>query len=199
MAGGFLALCGVTGEVAWLDHATALLDHALTLFRADDGGFFDTPSDGEPLVSRPRDPGDNASPSGASATVHALIAAHAYTGDSRWRDAADEAIATVALLASRAPRFAGWSLAAAQADADHAPEIAVVGPAGPERHALERRARSWPGAVVVVADGPRSEIPLLVGRDAVGGRPAAYVCRNQVCAAPVTQPDDFPTRRELLN
>ena len=199
VAGGFLALCGVTGEVEWLDHATALLDRALTLFRADDGGFFDTPMDGERLVSRPRDPGDNASPSGASATIHALIAAHAYTGDHRWRDAADEALATVALLATRAPRFAGWSLAAAQADADHAPEIAVVGPTGTARDALEHRARSWPGAVVVVADGPRAGIPLLVGRDAVGGLPAAYVCRHQVCAAPVTQPDDFPTRRPSLN
>jgi uncharacterized protein len=51
----------------------------------------------------------------------------------------------------------------------------------------------------VVADGPRADIPLLVGRDAVGGLPAAYVCRHQVCAAPVTQPDDFPTRRPTLN
>jgi uncharacterized protein len=194
VAGGFLALCGVTGEAEWLDRATLLLDRALTLFRADDGGFFDTPEDGERLVSRPRDPGDNASPSGTSATIHALTAAHALTGDSRWRDAADEALATVALLATRAPRFAGWSLAAAQADADGAPEIAVVGAAGPERDALEQRARSWPGAVVVVADGPRAGIPLLRARNAVDGRPAAYVCRNQVCAAPVTRPDDFATQ-----
>jgi hypothetical protein len=47
---------------------------------------------------------------------------------------------------------------------------------------------------VVVADGDRSGVPLLTGRAAVGGRPAAYVCRNQVCAAPVTRPDDFATQ-----
>jgi uncharacterized protein len=195
VAGGFLALCGVTGDAGWLDRATLLLDRALTLFRADDGGFFDTPSDGERLVTRPRDPGDNASPSGTSAAIHALVTAHALTGDSRWRDAADEALATVALLAMRAPRFAGWSLAAAQADVEGAPEIAVVGPPGPERDALEHGARSWPGAVVVVAEGARTDIPLLIGRDAVDGRPAAYVCRNQVCAAPITRPDDFATGR----
>jgi uncharacterized protein len=45
-----------------------------------------------------------------------------------------------------------------------------------------------------VADGPRADIPLLRARDAVDGRPAAYVCRNQVCAAPVTGPDDFATQ-----
>ena len=54
--------------------------------------------DGERLVARPRDPSDNASPSGTSATIHALLAAHALTGDGRWRDAADEALATVAEL-----------------------------------------------------------------------------------------------------
>jgi uncharacterized protein YyaL (SSP411 family) len=199
VAGGFLALCGVTGRAEWLAHATSLLDRALTLFRADDGGFHDTPADGERLVSRPRDPGDNASPSGTSATIHALLGAHALTGEARWREAADEALATVSLLATRAPRFAGWSLAAAQADVDGAPEIAVVGPPGPEREALERQARSWPGAVVVVADGRRDDIALLRARDAVDERPAAYVCRNQVCDVPITRPDDFATRRALLN
>jgi uncharacterized protein YyaL (SSP411 family) len=131
--------------------------------------------------------------------VHALLGAHALTGDGRWREAAEEALATVSTLGRRAPRFAGWSLAAAQALVDGAPEIAVVGPAGPERDALERRARSWPGAVVVVADGAHPGVPLLVGREAVAGRPAAYVCRNQICAAPVTRPDDLATSGRPVN
>ena len=191
MAGGFLALCGVTADERWLIRATSLLDTALGHFRADDGGLHDTPSDGERLVSRPRDPSDNASPSGTSATVHALVAAHALTGEGRWRDAADEVLATVSMLARRAPRFAGWSLAAAQGLVDRAPEIAVVGPAGPARDVLERRARSWPGATVVVADAAVPGVPLLLGRSAVAGEPAAYVCRDHVCAAPVTRPGDL--------
>jgi uncharacterized protein YyaL (SSP411 family) len=199
VAGGFLALCGVTADERWLSAATTLLDTALRLFRADDGGFHDTPSDGERLVARPRDPSDNASPSGTSATVHALLGAHALTGEGRWLEAAEEALATVSTLGRRAPRFAGWSLAAAQALVDGAPEIAVVGPAGPERDALERRARSWPGAVVVVADRARPGVPLLAGRDAVDGRPAAYVCRNQICTSPVTRPDDLATSERPVN
>ena len=193
VAGGFLALCGATGDEQWLTRGLDLLDAALTHFRAPDGGFFDTPDDGEQLVARPRDPGDNASPSGASATVHALLAAHALTGDGRWRDAADEALAGVSELARRAPRFAGWSLAAAQALADGAPEIAVVGPAGSARDLLERQARRWPGAVVAVSDGPRDAVLLLAGRDAVGGEPAAYVCRGNVCDHPVVSPGKIST------
>ncbi|MGC4109599.1 MAG: thioredoxin domain-containing protein [Nocardioides sp.] len=184
VAGGFLALCGATGEERWLQRGTALLDDALARFRAPDGGFFDTPEDGERLVTRPRDPSDNASPSGASVTIHALLAAYALTGDGRWREHADEALAGLAELGRRAPRFAGWSLAAAQALVDEAPEIAVVGPPGETRDALERQARRWPGAVVAVADGSRAGIGLLAERDPVDGEPAAYVCRGNVCDRP---------------
>jgi uncharacterized protein YyaL (SSP411 family) len=117
--------------------------------------------------------------------IHALLAAHALTGEGRWREAAEEVLAGVAELARKAPRFAGWSMAAAQALLDQAPEIAVVGPAGVVRDELERQARSWPGAVVAVSDGPRERIGLLEGRGPVDRRPAAYVCRGNVCDRPV--------------
>jgi len=189
VATGFLDLLQATGDPVWLERATALLDTALELFRADDGGFFDTASDAETLVARPRDPSDNASPSGLSSTVHALVNAHAVTGEGRYRQAAEEALATVSGLMERAPRFAGWSLAAALTMADGPREVAVVGPAGPERDALAAAARRLPGAVVLVADGPSADIPLLDGRIPVDGRPAAYVCRGFVCERPVTTPD----------
>jgi hypothetical protein len=188
VAGGFLALAGATADERWLSSGLGVLTAALRHFRAADGGFFDTSDDAERLVARPRDPGDNASPSGTSATIHALLAAHALTGDARWRDAADEALGGVAELSRRAPRFAGWSLAAAQSLADQAPEIAVVGPAGPARDVLERQARRWPGAVVAVSEGPSDGVLLLADRSAVGGAPAAYVCRGNVCDRPVVSP-----------
>ncbi|WP_278256775.1 hypothetical protein [Nocardioides convexus] len=142
-------------------------------------------------MTRPRDPGDNASPSGFSALVHALVEAHALTGEGRYRDAAEAAVSTVAVLAEKAPRFAGWSLAAATTMLDGPLEIAVVGPAGAERDALERKALTIPGAVVVAADGPVEGIPLLDAREAVEGRPAAYVCRGFVCERPVTRPEEI--------
>ncbi len=185
VASGFLSLAQVTGDVAWLDRVTTLLDAALTHFRSDDGGFYDTADDAEALVARPRDPGDNASPSGLSSMIHALVAAHALTGEGRYRTAAEESLATLAGLAERAPRFAGWSLAAAVTMLDGPLEVAVVGPAGPARDELERLARAHAGAVVVVGE-PDSGIPLLEGRVAVDGRPSAYVCRGFVCERPVT-------------
>jgi len=191
VASGFLDLVQTTGDAVWLERARVLLDLALEHFRAEDGGFFDTADDAETLVARPRDPGDNASPSGLSAMVHALVSAHALTGEGRYRDAAEAALATVSTLAERAPRFAGWSLAAAETMQDGPLEIAVVGPAGPDRDALALRARQHLGAVVVVADGSRDDIPLLSGRVAVDGRAAAYVCRGFVCERPVTSVDQL--------
>ena len=112
----------------------------------------------------------------------------ALTGSGRHRDAAEAALATVAAIAERAPRFAGWSLAAAQSMLDGPEEVAVVGPAGPERDALARRAPGTPGAVVVVADGPRDDVPLLVGRDAGRRAPGGVRVPHFVCERPVTDP-----------
>jgi uncharacterized protein YyaL (SSP411 family) len=191
VASGFLSLAQVTGDTRWLELAGGLLDDALDRFRSDDGGFFDTASDAEALVARPRDPGDNASPSGLSSVVHALTTYHALTGLGRYREAAEAAVATVSTLAERAPRFAGWSLAAAEAMLAGPLEIAIVGAPGLDRDALEVVARRKPGAVVVVAEAGTPGIPLLEGRTEVDGRPAAYVCRGFVCERPVTSVEDL--------
>lgn len=191
VAAGLLDLVQATGEARWLDAATGLLDTALAHFVADDGGFFDTADDAEALVVRPRDPSDNAAPSGLSSMLHALAASSALTGDGAHRDAAERALASVHPLVTQAPRFAGWSLAAAASMLEGPREIAVVGPAGGSRDALAAAARRDPNAVVVVADGPDDRIPLLAGRVPVDGQPAAYVCRHHVCAAPVTDPADL--------
>ncbi|OIJ26305.1 N-acylglucosamine 2-epimerase [Nocardioides luteus] len=193
VASGFLSLTQATGDATWLDRATSLLDTALTHFRAEDGGFYDTADDAEALVTRPRDSSDNASPSGTSAMVHALVTAHALTGEGRYRTAAEEALAATSTLMTKAPRFAGWSLAAAVTMADGPLEIAVVGPSGPDRDALEGAARRKPGAVVVVADEARDDIPLLSSRTPVDGKAAAYVCRGFVCERPVTSAEDLAT------
>ena len=57
-----------------------MLDTVLEHFAAEDGGFHDTADDAEPLMVRPRDPSDNASPSGHSSVVHALLSYAALSG-----------------------------------------------------------------------------------------------------------------------
>jgi uncharacterized protein YyaL (SSP411 family) len=195
VATGFLALACATGDGVWVDRAGDLLDTVLRRFAAQDGGFHDTADDAEALLVRPRDPSDNASPSGHSSVVHALLSYAALTGSGTHRDAAERALLVSRRVADSSPRFAGWSLAAAQTALDGPVEVAVIGDPGPERDALEHAARRHApgGAVVVAAEPGDSEIPLMADRDEVDGRPAAYVCRNLVCQRPVTSVDDLVT------
>lgn len=181
VAAGLSALAQGTGDGLWLERAGLLLGWALERFDAEDGGFYDTASDAEQLLARPRDPSDNASPSGASAITEALITYAALTGASSYRDRAEAALRNVHALADKAPRFAGWWLTAAEAALAGPVEIAVVGDDA-ELADAARRVTS-PGAVVVVnATG----VPLMEGRELLEGRSAAYVCRQMVCQRPVT-------------
>ncbi|MGA5727638.1 thioredoxin domain-containing protein [Streptomyces seoulensis] len=198
VAEGFLALASVTGEGVWLDFAGLLLDQVTTRFTdPESGALYDTASDAEQLIRRPQDPTDNATPSGWSAAAAALLAYAAHTGSDAHRTAAEQALGVVKALGPRVPRFVGWGLAAAEAQLDGPREVAVVGPSLTDERtaALHRTAllTGAPGAVVAVGTPDGEEFPLLAHRPLVDGAPAAYVCRNFTCEAPVTDPDALRT------
>jgi uncharacterized protein len=195
LAEGLLSLYVVTGSAHWLDSAGRLLDVVLDHFADGDGGFHDTADDAEALLRRPKDPTDNATPSGQAAAAGALLTYAALTGSHRHRAAAEEALGVYAVLGPEHPRFAGWGLAVAEALLDGPREVAVVGPAADASTIALRRTAlhaSTPGLVIAVgdpADPPSS--PLLADRPLVDGRAAAYVCRGFVCDRPVTSADEL--------
>ncbi len=131
VAEAFCALHQLTGQGRWLELAGELLDTAVARFGNGSGGFYDTADDAQKLVTRPADPTDNATPSGLSSLVSALIAYSALTGSGEHRQIAQRALATVGELIARHPRFAGYSAAAAEALVNGPVEIAIaVPPAG---------------------------------------------------------------------
>ena len=196
VAEGFLALYAVTGEEEWLAFAGILLDVVLGHFSDGEGGFYDTADDAEQLVLRPRDPSDNAVPSGWLAAAQALLTHAAYTGVAEHRAAAERALGITTALAARAPRGVGWGLAAAEALLDGPREVAILGPADdPRTRELHRLALMGTAPGLVVAVGPvGSDVPLLRDRPLVDGAPAAYVCRQFTCEAPVTTAADLKAR-----
>ena len=192
LAEGLLALHQATGEATWLDAAGRLLDTALERFRSSAGGFHDTADDAEQLFARPHSAADNAEPSGQSSLAGALLTYGALTGSPRHLEAASAAIDAGGAIADRDARFAGWTLAVAEAREAGPLQVAVVG-SGPEADALTSVARHSlsPGLVLVAGEPDASGIPLLAGRPLVHGEAAAYVCRGMVCDRPVTSPADL--------
>jgi hypothetical protein len=207
-AEGFLTLSGVTGEAHWMELAGQLLEVALGSFGDGQGGFFDTAADDEPLIFRPADPADNATPSGTFAVAGALLSYSALAGSARHREAAGAALGVLPGIAARYPRAAGAGLAVAEAWLAGPAEVAVVGSLQDSRtRALHQTAlhAAPPGAVLALGDGTMPAdpgaagsgvgVPLLAGRGLVNGAPAAYVCRQFTCQAPVTTPEQL---REAL-
>jgi hypothetical protein len=199
LAEGLLQLYEATFDERWFTTARALMDRVLERFADPAGGFFDTADDHERLVTRPKDLQDNAVPSGNAMAAFVLLRLAAWTGEGRYRAAAERAIRTVAPHVERYPTaFAQWLSAIDLALAD-AVEIAVVGdPAGAAtRRLLEPAVSGYrPNQVLAVAaDGDASAVELLHGRVAIDGQPTAYVCRNFACRLPVT--DVGALRREL--
>ncbi|MCU1669390.1 MAG: hypothetical protein JWP40_2317, partial [Blastococcus sp.] len=187
LAEGLLALHQATADGRWLELAGQLLDVVAEQF-VDEEGWHDTAADAQALVHRPFDPADGPTPAGMAAAAGAAVTYGALAGSPRHRELGEAALASLARLVTQAPRAAGWAAAVGEALLAGPLEVAVSGPAGPERDALAAAARgaTSPGAVVVVGEPDEGGVPLLADRPLVGGRAAAYVCRGFVCSAPVT-------------
>jgi hypothetical protein len=187
-AEGFLMLYQATGHEEWMRRAEQVLDVVLTSFGDGEGGFYDTAMDAEPLVRRPQEWTDNATPCGQSALAGALLTAAALGGRADYRAAVERLLTRAWGLAERAPRFAGWWLAVCEAWLDGPREVAVVGVPGADRDALAQAAWSWPGAgrVVAVAEPDLATVGLVKGRAA--GTPHAWVCRSFRCERPTDDP-----------
>ncbi|HEY0403969.1 MAG TPA: N-acylglucosamine 2-epimerase, partial [Blastococcus sp.] len=191
LAEGLLALHQATAEGRWLDLAGDLLDVVAEQFidPSESGlpAWHDTAGDAETLVHRPFDPADGPTPAGVAAAAGAAVTYGAVAGSPRHREMGEAALASLARLVTQAPRAAGWAAAVGEALLAGPLEVAVSGPAGPERDALASAARAStsPGAVVVVGEPDAEGVPLLADRPLLAGKPAAYVCRGFVCSAPV--------------
>ncbi len=191
LAEGLLALYETSFDERWFTIARGLADRILSHFEDPAGGFFDTASDHETLITRPKDPQDNAVPSGGAMAATVLLRLAAWTGEGRYREAAERALGAVAPFLARYPTgFAQWLVAASFAASDVV-EVAIVGdPAEAATRELLRPVWStWrPAQVLAVgASGvTTSAVPLLHDRAAIDSRPTAYVCRGFACNLPVS-------------
>jgi len=182
----------------WLGHALAAADDiAARFFDAAEGDLFLSPSDGEPLVHRPRSDHDGATPHSTGLAVLGLLRIADLAGRSDLLQIAERVIETHAFALERAPH-AFPTLARAVLAAERGLCVAVIlgAPSDPATRALAARARRVldpMDAVVVAAPGAPTAVGLaaswLAGREPQGGRPTAWLCRGVTCSLPVVEPD----------
>ena len=182
----FVRLAEATGEARWVTAARETADALLDLFWDDDGGgLFTTGHDGEQLVARAKDLLDNATPAANSLAAVALVRLHALTDDRRHRQRAEDILRMLGRVAGQHPTAFAHLLSAVDLVEYGVTEVAVVG----DRRDLVRAVHERYLPRAVFAWGEPYESPLWHDRR----EGFAYVCRQYVCQAPVSEPEALVT------
>jgi uncharacterized protein YyaL (SSP411 family)/aryl-alcohol dehydrogenase-like predicted oxidoreductase len=193
LAAGLLDLYEAGGDAEHLREAERLAERMRADFAAEDGGFYSTAQGHEALIVRHREGHDGATPAANAVAAHALARLSYHLDREDLRAEATGAVRAWGKAVARQPRAFSTSLAAVDLLLEGPVELALIGPAGdPAREALRTElARHYlPNRIVAFHDPARgaSPLPLLSGKETVGGRPALYVCRSFACQRPVTDP-----------
>jgi len=203
VADGLVELYEATFETRWLGEAGTLADAVLKLFwDAEKGGFYDTATDHEELVTRPRDVYDNASPSGNSVAVDVLLRLSVLLEREEYRERAAAVLEDLSGAISQIPGAFGRLLSALDFYLSTPYEIALIeAPDAPETRALRSAVYSAyiPNKVVAGCAEDDEEaahlVPFLADRPMREGKATAYVCVNYACQNPTTEPEEL--KRQL--
>jgi uncharacterized protein YyaL (SSP411 family) len=195
VADGLLALYEVTFEPEWLSQAIALINSMIELFWDERSqAFYDTGTDHESLIIRPRSVFDNAQPCGGSVAAEVLLRLAVVTGNDDYFRIGADSLRSLHELMVRVPSGTSYWLGALDFYVSSTKEIAIIGP----REATETKmlldtvfGRYLPNKVIVGAPQSTADptLPLLTKRAMIEGRPTAYICQNYICQLPTTNPE----------
>ena len=186
--------------------AKGLLERLMSDFAADDGAFYATAAQHEPLLLRPRDGHDGALPSANAVAARALARLGHLLDRKDFRLLSLAALEAHAGLIARAPRAFATSLEVL--DMLQAGDVELVAAGTPGDAALgallEEAARVYlPDAALAIAvpESTRKDrsLSLLRGKTLVHDAPALYICRNFACLAPITDPADVVPALEAVS
>jgi hypothetical protein len=192
---GLLTLYQTDFDERWYLAAVRHADVILERFTDGDQALFDTPSDHEALLIRPRSYQDSPTPSGAAMAAELMLSLLSLTGEDKWSGPPLAYLASTQGIAAQHPTAFGAALANLQAFLVPQRQLAIVGtPSAADFQSLLRAARGSFEPRLVVAGGPWSEagaVPLLRGRSLLEGRATAYLCEHFACKLPVTSAEEL--------
>ncbi|MBC7526352.1 MAG: thioredoxin domain-containing protein [Chthonomonadaceae bacterium] len=198
LAHGILRVYEATGDGKWLSAATECCENMIRLFgEGEDGAFYLTSKDATDLIHRPKDLDDNAIPSGNTVALEVLLELSHLTGKDEYQVRVEKTLRRLVPMMEKYPMGFSRLLGVLDAALTSPKEIVFTGDASSPLMAELRRkvyARFLPNAVLVRGDNPDTQTvfsPLLEGRTDASGTPKVYVCENNVCAAPVSDPESL--------
>jgi uncharacterized protein len=186
-----LALWETTHEKRFLEQAhtwvRVLNEH---FWDMQNGGYFHTPDDAEPLIVRPRTIFDQSVPCANGVMIQVLAKMHFATAEPSYRDRAN---ALVQAFAGELPRafISMSSYLNGLETVLTGLQIVIIGHYNnPKTHELIQAVlgRSLPNKTLLVIE-PTEQLPAehpAYGKKMENGLPTAFVCQRMTCSAPIT-------------
>jgi uncharacterized protein YyaL (SSP411 family) len=202
---GLLDLYEASFDIEWLKFAMQLQQTQDRLFFDEkNGGYFSTSGKDESVFLRMKDDNDSAEPAASSVAALNLLRLSQFCDDNQMAERARKTIDAFATTLSHFPSAMPQMLVAVDYSLSKPRQIVIAGKKGsPETKALfkEVHRHFLPKTILILADGGEGQKYLGEKNEAiramsmVDGKPAAYVCEDFTCKAPVT---DAKQLAELL-
>jgi uncharacterized protein YyaL (SSP411 family) len=195
---GLLDLYEASFNVEWLKFAIQLRETQDSLFFDEkNGGYFSNSGKDESVFLRMKDDNDGAEPAASSVAAVNLLRLSQIRDDKQMEERARKTIDAFATTLSHFPSAMPQMLVAIDYSLSKPRQIVIAGKKdAPETKALleEVHRHFLPKTILLLADGGEGQKYLGEKNEAiramslVEGKPAAYVCENFTCKAPVTDP-----------
>jgi hypothetical protein len=191
MVFGLLELFQADPDVVWLEWASTLQRRQDALFwDATEGGWFSTTGHDPSVLVRMKEDYDGAEPAASSVSVLNLLVLSHLIEDSTWSNRIEETLRLFGPRLVQAGRAVPMMAAALSTYAAGIRQVVIVGDvgAGVLEHAV--MGRYDPFVVTFSLSDARRDalarlVPFVAAMQPVGGRAAAYVCRDFSCRQPV--------------
>jgi uncharacterized protein YyaL (SSP411 family) len=204
---GLLDLYETSFQIEWLKFAVELQETQDRLFFDErNGGYFGTSGKDQNVVLRMKDDNDGAEPAASSIAALNLLRLAQFRNDNEMSDRARKTINAFAPTLSNFPSAMPQILVALSNSLGHPRQIVIAGKIDSEatRALLQEVHQHFlPNKILMLADNGDGQKYLGENNEAiramgpVDGKPAAYVCENFTCKAPVTDPKALAKLLEL--
>ncbi len=192
---GLIELYETNFDVRYLEQALALTDELVAYFwDEDEGGFYQTPNDGEELLVRQKLIDDNDLPSGNSVAMLNLLRLGRITANTGLEEKAVELANAFAAFIERSPSAYSMLMCAINFGLGPSYEVVIAGDPDSQETATmlsALRAEFFPNKIVVFR--PPGESPEILKyaeyaryNTSLQGKATAYVCLNYYCELPTS-------------